>query len=433
LSSPATTQYFRLPSQAEARRVLIVAHGAAQDSPEFKAVRNLCKGLQWAFGGLTAPEKQAARDAYAAGNLETDLQLAMQKPPNLNDNGIIALLIAITSANAGIQHTGGARLAVFTVAQAATVDLAIQSFTTHQAEIQAGRHDDKIDIVFPGSFWVRDATRHARVKQTFASALAAINRLRAAGQLKLDSYSQGTRTGALTNPERMAFSPTFFGNSPAEQEATLVHESTHAIPDKEGIRTGDNGGYIGHPKFHKSDLDERYLNASHFEAIIRLINGEVLPVSDAAVQSPPIVEASEAVRKAWDKAINLYLKMQQYHLGGVVTGAGNLAAIRDISLMMGLPACKGPEKDHVIVTEADLAAAENRVGRLGLMLGAVVEAAEQLEHEGVPVSSERILQKLVEMQGAIRKTTNNRKTVDMIRVLANMQEDKVTAFKNTIY
>jgi hypothetical protein len=101
--------------------------------------------------------------------------------------------------------------------------------------------------------------------------------------------------------------------------------------------------------------------------------------------------------------------------------------------MMGLPACKGPEKDHVIVTEADLAAAENRVGRLGLMLGAVVEAAEQLAHEGVPVSSERILQKLVEMQGAIRKTTNNRKTVDMIRVLANMQEDKVTAFKNTIY
>jgi hypothetical protein len=96
----------------------------------------------------------------------------------------------------------------------------------------------------------------------------------------VDSYGPAIKAGGLSNPERMARAPGFFGEGDGEREAILAHETTHAIGGNS--RTNDMGGYIGSQMFQSATNPARLKNAAHFEAVIRLINGEALPQIAAA-------------------------------------------------------------------------------------------------------------------------------------------------------
>lgn len=419
----------RLPSDAEATRILNDAIGKGPDSKEVKERRNLCRALDWAYKGLAPADKALAVHQYA-GNLTADLAAAMQKPDSRPDAIILALLRALIAGKAALQHPGGARLAVMTPAQDTALRIALFAFESHLREMARGTYDPLIYQVFPAeagdSVWgiVGKSNAHV-VKETFANALAAAKRLLAAGNIRVDSYSPVIFAGGLTNPDQMAFPVSFFVKTPNEMEATLAHESTHAIANSS--RTNDEGGYIGSQKFEIATFAERRMNASHFEAVIRLINHEVLPPAQPGAVLDVKGQAKEIVRRAWDKGLNLYLNLHTYQ-----TTPAHLAHPPDaqhakqISQLFGLGLHKQPAI-HAIA-DSDLAAAENRVGKLGVLLGAVDTASASVAANDPPMTVDKILAKLVEMEGALRKTTDNAKTVAMIKTLANMNPATVAKF-----
>ena len=109
--------------------------------------------------------------------------------------------------------------------------------------------------------------------------------------------------------------------------------------------------------------------------------------------------------------------------------------------ILGLPAAKSNQaQGDLNITQGDLAATENRVAKLGVLLGAVSTAAASLTRENVAITTQNILAKLVAMEGPLRKTTNHQKTIDMIICLAEIADvrgglgqDKVDKFCRTAY
>ena len=431
MASPAISLY-RLPTQAEANRVLLAAAGRPADSKEVKERRNLCRALDWAYKGLSPADKAIAIGQYP--NLVADLATGMQKPHALADATILAMLNAMIAGKPALQHPGGARLAVLTHAQKATIDLVLFRLQRHVLEIESGRHDAFIEQVFPAetgnSVWKIVGRSNADVvKDIFTRAVAAAKRVHAAGNIKVDVYASTIKAGGLTNPQALSLAETFFGLPLNEQEAVLGHESTHAIAD-DGCRTNDNGGYLGSQQFHAADFAVRRKNAAHFEAVIRLINGEALPPIEAGGVMDATGETIELVRRAWTRGLNLYLDLQKYQ-AAPATVAGGPAYVTNISQLLGLGLHKQPAIHAV--NDSDLASAENRVCKLGVLLGAVRTASASVAANNPPITVDKILAKLVEMEGPLRKTAGHVKTVAMIKTLAHMSNANVAKFVRKDY
>lgn len=442
MSSPGT-HIFRLPTEAQAQAIILNANGKSDQSEEVKTLRNLYKALDWAYKGLSATDKTSVRARYP--NIEADLQAEISgKAKSLNAVQVLRDLVAVMPE---LQHSGPVRLTAFNDLQKQIITGVIARLEAHVQEIVDGAHDDLIKIVFPGDAGYFSSTPPPlrEVKDTFQLALAAVKQLDAQGKIQLDAYAKAIKTGGLTNPDEMKLDPDFFAatKTPESREAILGHESTHAINGAQ--RTNDEAGYLGSQKFVGATSAERLKNAAHFEAVIRLINDEELP-QVAKDPGGAEKEAKEVVRRAWDKALNLYGMIHEYrtHNGGLVSDAGQVSAVMDISQLFGLPAYKAATHDRktgarpaqVQLSDTDLAFMENRVGKLGVLLGAVSRAAAEVRQNSrisYFVTSREILEKLVEMEGPIRKTKNNAKTVDMILTLADLNQKSTQKFFETKY
>lgn len=450
-----TLDLFRLPSEAEARKILkeasTVLGGSPLDTPQGKARRNLYKGIDWAYKGLPPTQKPTANAAYQQLSRIPTADLAIDfvnEKGALNADRVVAAIKALTQTEAKISHSGHDRLQKLTDTELTAIDQALLAIDTHIKEIQAGTHNAHIDRIFPHDASVPElqnvADVRTRVLLTFTKGFEAVKEYRRecwkpwawkSANLKVDTYSGAIHAGGLTSREEMKLAPSFFTKALNKQEADLLHESTHAIKE-ETYRTTDEGGYIGSAKFEAALLSERLKNAAHYEAVIRLINGEVLAIPDNAARDPEALKAQETLRKAWDKALNLYGWV--HGLGsGTITSKDDLLGLRDVCWLFGLGGYQGlaGTEDAKLparsVTLADLAAFENRVGKLGSMMGSVNvgAAVDDLTLHGIALTERAILLKVIEQKGTIRKTTDAVKTLDMIDVLANFGKPKVDAFQ----
>jgi hypothetical protein len=424
--------------------------GSPLNTAQGKARRNLYKGIDWAYKGLLPNQKLRANAAYQRlSNIPTaDLgaDFVNEKGAIAADR-VVAAIKALTDTESQLSHSGHDRLKDLTKPQLTAIDQVLLAIGNHIKEMQAGTHDAHLDRIFPHDTSVSALTNAAQVRTrvllTFTKGFEAVTEYRRWNclpwldwkdiNIKVDSYSAAIHADGLTNLDRMQLAQSFFTKTTSKQEAVLLHESTHAIKE-EHYRTNDEAGYIGSAKFEAALLIERLKNAAHYEAVIRLINNEVLAVPTNSAKDPEALKATETLRKAWDKALNLY-GLVQLMGSGTITAQGKLDALRDVAWLFGLGGYQGlagqtvrPERS---VTVADLAAFENRVGRLADMVGSVNvgRAVDALNLVGTPLTEQAILLKVIEQKGTIRKTTDAQKTLDMIDVLANFGEPKVKAFK----
>jgi hypothetical protein len=58
------------------------------------------------------------------------------------------------------------------------------------------------------------------------------------------------------------------------------------------------------------------------------------------------------------------------------------------------------------------------VGKLGVMMGCVDRAKDDLIAQHVPVTRDHLLRKVIEFEGALRKSSANVKTLELINALA---------------
>lgn len=441
---------FRLPGEAEIRRILADANRApagigALDTPQGKARRNLYKGIDWAYKGLPPNRQVDANIAYKqlTNSPAADLGDFVRARGDLPADEVVAAVRALVQTESQLSHSGHDRYRELTKPELQTIDHVLTAIAQHIKEIEEGRHDGIVNRLFPLDVSVPEIGTAEEVRQrvllTFKKGFEAVSEYRRYAwvikpvNLRVDSYADPISAGGLTNREDMKLAQSFFTNLPRQMEAALLHESTHAIKD-ETWRTGDEGGYIGSAKFQTAVLSERVKNAAHYEAVIRLINGEHLAVPDNAVMHAEALKAQETLRRAWDKAQALYTWVQGMG-AATIKRQDNLRALRDIAWLFGLSGYQGlaglpllPERS---VTVADLASLENRVRMLAeLMRSAqVVAAVDALNRAGITLTERDILLKVIERAGTIRKGANAEKTLDLLDVLAKFSEAKVDAFK----
>jgi hypothetical protein len=227
------------------------------------------------------------------------------------------------------------------------------------------------------------------------------------------------------------FSASYFNKPAGDQVSTLVHEATHAIQNNSYV-TFDNGGYIGELRWFDADLDLRQLNASHYEFVIKRIQGDpprVRPVAGNAAGGAGGAEsqATSILCKAWISALNQYSELYHYAHKANPT-ADDQQRITAIGKMLGLSVGKTANGQRPAVTDQDLAGAETRVARLGMLYGgggtvrAAVQAAVQAAvdpNAPLALTVDEILLRVIQMGGGpIRKSGNSAKTVEMIKTLA---------------
>ena len=297
MSSPRVF-YYRLPSLAEAQRILAAAAGPGAGAAEAKAKHNLCQQLKTAYDGLAVPDKNAVQVAYRggaapAGEFAARLLAAQSKPTALSDADIFDLVQAFPRSPV-LQHPGSQRFVVLNGAQRAVVDQTIAGLKVWVTAIRAGTHDATINMVF-------GIGQRVFVKRVFQLMLAQVETWQTNSKIKLDVIAPSIKAGALTNYEEgMGLPESFFGEAQNEREATFGHEGTHAILD-DNYRTNDKGGYISAPNFLTMASNVRIRNAAHYEYVLRLLNGAPAHLYAPVAGAVPAEEqaASHTLKTAW--------------------------------------------------------------------------------------------------------------------------------------
>lgn len=413
MASPGINLY-RLPSLPEVIRILGDAVGRATDTAEVKAKWNLCKQLSTAYAAAGEGQKDV-REAYKKGTtkqtleFEKLLQELKNKPAATAGTDLdhsIFLLAQVFLNFPAVPHPGSQRYADLEVSQSEVVKGTIEGLKPHVQAIADGAHDARIKEVFGD-----DRLLHA--KKTFALMFAKVEDWHQDKKIKLDRVAGPIRAAGLTNYQTcIGLAPSFFKQSAAEREAILAHEGTHAIFENDH-RTDDMGGYIGSPNFLKIDPTKRIQNASHYEYVVRLLNGAPFKLFEPgpnAASTAPVQETTEYLRKAWNTAINLYVELLKHRSGEQKQGDDR---IKRLSQVLGLSVHKGGGR----LCDGDLAVAENRVGKLGVMMGAISRAKDDLPKH-TPMTKQILIEKLIEFEGPLRKSADNKKTVEMIDALS---------------
>jgi len=406
-----------------------------------KARSDLLKSIGWSYASLSAPEKAAAAQAYViAGyaNLPgTVVQLnAGHAPP---DAAIEAMAQAITDAGGHGAHTGAAqRYRGMLPNEDMLFTVSLAQFRTHLDQINAGTYDLILDEVFPNpkDYWgLAQKNTRRQVRNTFQYAydiVAAWNVHANRNQLiRIDTYLDPQGAAATSSQRGLLFSASYFNRPAGDQVSTLVHEATHAIQNNSYV-TFDNGGYIGELRWFDANLDLRQLNASHYEFVIQRIQGRaplLRPAAGNAADGAGGAESQAAtiLCKAWICALNQYSGLYHYAHKANPT-ADDQQRIKAIGKMLGLSVGKTANGQRPAVTDQDLAGAETRVVRLGMLYGGggtvhlAVQAAVQAAvdpHAPLALTVDEILLRVIQMGGGpIRKSGNSAKTVEMIKTLA---------------
>jgi len=441
----------RLPSQVDARNIMVAGGLNTASDAQKKAKNNLLKSINWAFGSLSDQQKLLVRQKYTATkplNGDTlDNVLAKANRGTVSADEVAAVVEAILSTNSALKFSLD-RYVQIDPAQAQVFGTVLVKFKTHLDEINSGTHNDLLDRVFPDPWgWVPFAeyqkkTRE-RVKAGFQAAYDVVkgwydsphDRL---ARIRIDTTLDSQKAGGLSKQTGLELPASFFdAQSPnytlEKRTSTIVHESTHSIQNNNYV-TNDDGGYIGTGKFQKATLEESLKNASHFQYVFeRIMNMPENQPQDIA-KDANVIQAKMVIQNAWIYAINCYTTMQRYTASTQRPTDPDQENIRNIGKLFGLSVGKDvvgvPE-----VTISDLSGIENRVGKLGVLLGAVERAAGLVPQDHR--TTDEILKKLVEAGGAfqqgmaIRKATSTDKTIAMIKVAAMHCHNTINSKKTT--
>jgi len=116
----------------------------------------------------------------------------------------------------------------------------------------------------------------------------------------------------------------------------------------------------------------RIRNAAHYEYVLRLLNHAPANLYAPPAGAAPVEEqaAAHTLKTAWIQSIQLYVRLLKYRSGDLPANAQDL---KNISRLLGLSVHKGGT-----LSDGDLAVAENRVCKLGVMFGAVGLARDNL-------------------------------------------------------
>ncbi len=442
---------YRVPSDAEVQRILRDAAGKGSQTPEGKAKSNLLRSLDWAYTGLSLP---------ARGQLvyhgRTALGQALQHKDTVSDADIQAMRNCLVARSLEQEHPGNS-IQPLTDGQKRTLKQITDWYENVNRDIAARLHDAHVDAVFP-KLKPDDPDLPGRV-QGVASRLTrardCLIKLMDANKVVVAGYHAFVNSGGGGGTNSVDLKPEFFATySDKSRQATLVHESTHTMPMPWHT---DDHCYIHQPQFQTAPLTTRYLNASHFEALIRLINGETLNLAaglaamNGGGAATPASLASQILAAAWIQAWRWHGDLAKEHKTSLTTinvKRGPSLDLIDQAHVLGLPWAKvekGYFSTDITIRNSDLAFLENRAGKLGVLMGsAVVDKAVNAIHLNDPsdltftlaelgdpklqvTKVEKILAKVIEFEGALRKSTNNRKTLDMIVALA---EKKIENEKN---
>jgi hypothetical protein len=402
-----------------------------------KAKNNLLKSLNWAYQGLALEQQRKASEEYSTkikkGTLNDVLLRANRGTVTADE--VAGAVEAILATNASLAHSA-TRCISTNVAQQKVFQAVLNRYANQLDNIQEGMYDTILDVVFPNpslNEGAQDRTR-ARVKETFQRAYAIVkqwydNPQERIEKIKIDTALDAQKALGLSKKTGLELPDSFFDGqstkwTPERRLTTLVHESTHAIQD-DIYWANDDGGYIGTGPFQEADLEKRIKNASHYEFVFYRIQSIPEPVPSPIATEPAVVQAKQIAKNAWIYAINCYSDLIRYHADPQQhENKFSQEEMIKISRLFGLSTHKpGMTRwNKAVVTVSDLVSMENRVGKLGILLGSVEEAAELVPQN--ERTRDRILLKLVEMGGltpeglAIRKPRCPEKTVAMLKVAA---------------
>lgn len=434
--------FLRLPDPNVIHTTLETARLNPANAMAVKAKRELVKSIGWSYDSLSDAQKTAAEQAYRlAGGADLRAAVAQLKADRrVADVEIERMVRPISDAGGKGTHTGVAgRYRGMQGNEPQAFSQALGRFRTYLAEINAGTHDALLDETFPNptlyGFSFGGAPQwntRRQVRNTFQYAYDAVSGWEADAvhrdqRIRIDTYLDPQGAAGTSNQHNLLLSESFFTKPLDQRVYTLVHEATHAIQDGSYV-TDDNGGYIGELRWFDADLDVRQRNASHFQYVIERIQGRPIAVRPAMVGvgggvGGPESQATGILRMAWICALNEYGRMYDYAHTAHPTAQDQERAIAR-GKMLGLPMGKTGAGGVPVVTDVDLAAAENRVARLGVLFGggapvrAAVEAAAR-DDAPVALTVDEILERVIAQGGGpIRKTRNHAKTVEMIKTLA---------------
>ena len=269
---------YRLPSETEATRICTAPARAQPGSEEHKALRNLLKSLEWAYVALSKDRQTVAERSYKAAGLAStipayldDLLTKSKQPDQIK---VLAVLRAILAANPAAAHTGSTKCRALRPGEEAIVGATLAHYKSHLDEINEGKRNDIIESIFTAR-WGFQKFKTACAKTTFNYGYEAVKFLLDQHEIKVDTTLKLLGAGGMSGPKSLELSQHFFdGLDEWGREATLVHESTHAIYQDPAHRTDDRLGYFTTPGFlsEATDVDEKLKNASHFQLVIERIN-----------------------------------------------------------------------------------------------------------------------------------------------------------------
>ena len=448
---------YRLPTEAEADRILQGAVGKGSQTPEGKAKNNLLKSLDWAYNGLDPASKGKVEPAYQ-GRL-TPLGQALANQATIRDVDVLAMVRCMVGKKPVLQHPGQA-IQPLTGPQETAITQVLEWFKLTNTNIESGLHNAHVDSVFP-KLETSDPDLPERVKevvQRLKRAEECVRKLFNEKKIVIAEYHAFVQSGGGGGPTTVDLKAEFFASySEKQRQATLAHEATHTMPLPWHT---DDHCYIHQPLFQTLPLATRYKNASHFEALIRLINGETLNLAagvggangaGGGAGTTPASLAISILSFAWTQAWRWYGDLARQHqtdLTKIDVRRGPSLDLIDQAHVLGLPWAKvdkGFVSTEVMIRDSDLAFMENRVAKLGVMMGSSVvnNAAQSIgvtdpndltftqeelnDHKLRVAKVEKVITKVIEFEGALRKSTNNKKTLDMIMALA---EKKIETEKN---
>ncbi|HKT09658.1 MAG TPA: hypothetical protein VJR24_17285 [Gemmatimonadaceae bacterium] len=437
--------FIRLPDPNVIHTTLETARLNPANAMAAKAKRELVKSIGWSYDSLSEAQKIAAEQAYlVAGGANLRAAVAQLKADRrVADAEIERMVRPISDAGGKGAHTGVAgRYRGMQANEPQAFGQALGRFRLYLAEINAGTHDALLDETFPNptlyGFSFGGAPQwntRRQVRNTFQYAYDAVSGWEADAvnrdqRIRIDTYLDPQGAAGTSNRSNLLLAESFFTKPLDQRVVTLVHEATHAIQDANYV-TDDNGGYVGELRWFDAELDVRQRNASHFQYVIERIQGRLpavrpAPVAGGGGAGGPESQAAGILRMAWICALNEYGNMYDYAHKAHPTAQEQERAIARGKLL-GLPMGKTGAGGAPVVTDVDLASAEHRVARLGVLYGAgapvrqAVEAAARENAHGAPVALtvDEILERVIAQGGGpIRKTSNHAKSVEMIKTLA---------------
>jgi hypothetical protein len=448
---------YRVPSEQEVTRILAGAPGKVNSQTAAgKAKSNLLRSLDWAYTGLSLDNRNSL--VYAG---KVPLGQALQHKDTISDADVKLMQKCLVVKFTGLQHPGNS-LKPLDTAQNTTITQLLQWFDTTNTQIAAKAYDHHLETVFPPDSDKKQSLddRRAEVVKRLKKAHECAGKLLKENKIVVAGYHVYVNSGGGGGANSIDLKPDFFASyTDPDRRATIVHEATHTIPTLD-MHTLDTC-YIHQPQFSTLELAKRYLNASHFEALIRLINGETLklatgtgPTGGTATDKTPTPKklASEILTAAWIQAWRWHGEMAKEHQAdtrvvNIKRGPG--LDLIDQAHVLGLSWAKvekGYFSTDVTISNSDLAFLENRAGKLGVLMGSAVidkaadaitekkdlafTADELADKKRQIAKVENLLQTVIELEGALRKTSNGKKTLDMIMALADKKlesEDNTSA------